>query len=47
MALQQVSGYVGKILRVDLSTGTTSVEALEEAFLRNYVGGGETVYSYC
>ncbi len=32
-------GYNGKILRVDLSRGTTSVEALDELFCRKYLGG--------
>ncbi len=34
-----VSGYNGKILRVDLSRGTTSVEEPEEVFYRRYMGG--------
>ena len=33
------NGYNGKILRVDLSGGTTSVEEPDENFYRQYVGG--------
>ncbi len=33
-------GFAGKILRVDLSSGTTRVEALNETILRRYLGGG-------
>ena len=32
-------GYNGQILRVDLSRGATSVEALDELFCRKYLGG--------
>jgi aldehyde:ferredoxin oxidoreductase len=32
-------GYNGRILRVDLSTGTTRVEELDELFYRRYLGG--------
>jgi len=32
-------GYSGKILRVDLSRGTTSVDVLDELFCRKYIGG--------
>jgi aldehyde:ferredoxin oxidoreductase len=32
-------GYNGKILRVNLSQGTTSTEALDELFCRKYLGG--------
>ncbi len=34
-----VYGYNGKILRVDLSQGTTSEDALDETFCRRYIGG--------
>ena len=34
-----VSGYAGKILRVDLSDGSTSEEELDEVTLRKYIGG--------
>jgi aldehyde:ferredoxin oxidoreductase len=33
------AGYAGKILRVDLSAGTTCSEALDEATLKKWVGG--------
>jgi len=39
-------GYSGKILRVDLSLGTTSVEVLNELFCRKYVGGAGFVAYY-
>jgi aldehyde:ferredoxin oxidoreductase len=39
MALAQTYGYLGRILRVDLSSGKTSSELLDEATLRKYVGG--------
>jgi aldehyde:ferredoxin oxidoreductase len=32
-------GYWGKALRVNLSTGALSIEVLDEAFLRRYIGG--------
>jgi aldehyde:ferredoxin oxidoreductase len=32
-------GYLGKMLRVDLSKGGTTVEALDEAILKKWVGG--------
>jgi len=32
-------GYNGKILRVDLSKGTISVDVLDELFCRKYIGG--------
>ncbi len=32
-------GYQGKILRINLSTGTISVEALDEKLAKDYVGG--------
>jgi aldehyde:ferredoxin oxidoreductase len=36
---KQLSGYQGKILRVDLSRGGTAAEPLEEPLLRKYLGG--------
>ena len=32
-------GYHGKILRVNLSQGTTSAEEIDEQFCRKYLGG--------
>ncbi len=32
-------GYNGQILRVDLSRGVTSVDAIDELFCRKYLGG--------
>jgi len=34
-----MNGYAGKILRIDLSCGRTSVEEPEESFYRKYFGG--------
>ena len=34
-----LSGYNGKILRVDLSSGKTSVDQPDEIFYRRYLGG--------
>ena len=34
-----MKGYRGKILRVDLSEGSTSVTSLDEGLLRNFIGG--------
>lgn len=39
-------GYNGKILRVDLSQGTTSVEELDELFCRKYIGGAGFIAYY-
>lgn len=33
------NGYWQKLLRIDLSTGTRSVEPLAEADLRRFIGG--------
>ncbi len=33
-------GYTGKILRIDLTQGSTKVETFDEAFYRTYLGGG-------
>jgi aldehyde:ferredoxin oxidoreductase len=35
----EIGGYVGKILRVDLSNGKTSVEELSRSFIEKWVGG--------
>jgi aldehyde:ferredoxin oxidoreductase len=40
------NGYTGKILRVDLTTGTTSVEEHDDAFYRTYMGGRALVAYY-
>ena len=34
-----VDGYNGKILRIDLSQGVTSVDEPDETFYRHYIGG--------
>jgi len=34
-----IGGYLGKILRVDLSMGKTSVDELNESFIQKWVGG--------
>ncbi len=34
-----IGGYTGKILRVDLSKGTVSIEELDQAFIEKWVGG--------
>ena len=34
-----LSGYRGKILRVDLSAGSTSVTSIDEKLLRGFIGG--------
>lgn len=34
-----ISGYMGKLLWVDLSTGKTQVEQPDDAFYRKYIGG--------
>jgi aldehyde:ferredoxin oxidoreductase len=39
-------GYNGKILRVNLTDGTTTDEALDELFCRRYLGGAGFVYYY-
>src|SRR5207302_115107 len=40
------NGYTGKILRVDLTNGTTSVEEQDDAFYRTYMGGRALVAYY-
>jgi aldehyde:ferredoxin oxidoreductase len=39
MAVKAIGGYMGKVLRVDLSSEKISVESLDEATLRKYLGG--------
>jgi len=39
-------GYNGKILRVNLTNGTTSVDNLDEVFCRKYIGGAGFVAYY-
>ncbi len=46
MAEQAPGGYAGKILRVNLSTNTTSVEELGEKFCRKYLGGAGFIAYY-
>lgn len=41
-------GYMGQILRVDLSAGTTTREPLREDWARDFVGGvGKSVFCFC
>jgi aldehyde:ferredoxin oxidoreductase len=40
------NGYTGKVLRVDLTNGTTSVEEHDDAFYRTYMGGRALVAYY-
>ncbi|MFH0846970.1 MAG: aldehyde ferredoxin oxidoreductase family protein [Chloroflexota bacterium] len=40
------NGYNGKILRVNLSTGTISTETLDEKFCRKYIGGAGFIAYY-
>ena len=35
----EIGGYLGKVLRVDLSSGKTSVEELDQSFIEKWVGG--------
>ena len=39
MELDHLGGYTGKVLRIDLSEATTTVESIDEDVLRNYIGG--------
>ena len=39
-------GYTGKILRVDLTAGTTEVEALDEKMVRDLIGGNGIAARY-
>jgi aldehyde:ferredoxin oxidoreductase len=34
-----LQGYAGKVLHVDLNTGKTSVEILNNDYARKYIGG--------
>ena len=34
-----MSGWIGKLLRVDLTAGTSTVEQIPEDWLREYIGG--------
>jgi aldehyde:ferredoxin oxidoreductase len=43
---RQISGYAGKIIRVDLTKGSVTPEALDEATLRKYVGGAALGMKY-
>ena len=38
-----MGGYIGRLLRVDLSGGSTSTESLPEEFFRKYLGGRNVV----
>ena len=33
-------GYTGKILRINLTEGSTKVETFDQGFYRKYLGGG-------
>ena len=46
MAEQPPGGYAGKILRVNLSANTTSVEEPDEKFYRKYIGGAGFIAHY-
>ena len=46
MAEQPPGGYAGKILRVNLSDNTTSVEEIDEKFCRKYIGGAGFIAYY-
>jgi len=39
-------GYTGKVLHVDLATGTTRLEGPPESFYRTYMGGSGLAMSY-
>jgi aldehyde:ferredoxin oxidoreductase len=41
-----MNGYAGKLLRVDLSQKTSSVETLDEEFLKKYLGGASLGIKY-
>ena len=45
-AKQTLGGYTGNILRVNLSSHSTSVESLDELILRRYLGGAGFVAYY-
>ena len=46
MPEQPPGGYAGKILRVNLSDNTTSVEEIDEKFCRKYIGGAGFIAYY-
>ena len=46
MSEKMPGGYNGKILRVNLSNGTTKTEAIDEAFCRKHIGGAGFVSYY-
>ena len=46
MTEQTPGGYNGKILRVNLTDNTTSVEELDEKVCRKYIGGAGFVAYY-
>jgi len=46
MPEQTPGGYAGKILRVNLSDNTTSVEEIDEKFCRKYIGGAGFIAYY-
>jgi aldehyde:ferredoxin oxidoreductase len=46
MTKELPGGYNGKILRVNLSNRTTSVEEFDENFCRKYIGGAGFVAYY-
>jgi len=46
MAEQSPGGYTGKILRVNLSNNTTSVEELDKKLCRKYIGGAGFIAYY-
>ena len=39
MSSDKLYGYAGKILRVDLTRGSTTSVTIDEASLRKYIGG--------
>ena len=41
------NGYMGKILNVDLTTGSIETEALDENICRDYIGGYGMVPGFC
>jgi aldehyde:ferredoxin oxidoreductase len=46
MPKEMPGGYHGKILRVNLSTKSTTTEAIDELFCRRYIGGAGFVIYY-
>lgn len=39
MPVSGIPGYAGRLLRIDLSSGTTSVEPIKEDILKSFIGG--------